>query len=115
MGSKEQIGDRIRRRREELGMSQSDLARRADLTPSGIWQYEQGERKPSSEALTKLADALKVATDYLLGVRDPTWEDLLADKDLRTMFRGLETLSERDRARLLDFYKLLRQRHKSEE
>lgn len=110
MGPRDQIGDRIKRRREELGMSQSHLARRADLTPSAIWQYEQGERRPSSEALKKLADALKVATDFLLGVRDPTWEDLMADKDLRRMFRGLESLSEKDKERLLDFYSLLKQR-----
>jgi transcriptional regulator with XRE-family HTH domain len=106
------IGDRIRRRREELQLSQSELARRSGLTAAAIWQYERNERTPSSDALAKLAKSLKVSADYLLGVREPAWEDLVLDKDLQVMFRGLPQLSEADKQKLLDYFSLLKRQSK---
>jgi transcriptional regulator with XRE-family HTH domain len=102
------VGERIKARRKELGLTLSSLAKRADLTPAAIWQYEQEERSPSSEALGAIAAALKVTTDYLLGARVWGWEDLLADKELRAMFRGLEKLSEDDKRKLVDYYRWLK-------
>ena len=48
-------------------MSQSDLARLTNVQASGISLFETGARKPSFENLWRLADALGVTTDYLLG------------------------------------------------
>lgn len=106
------LGARLRKRREELKLSQSELARRSGLTPAAIWQYERGERAPSSEALASLSRELKVSADYLLGVREPGWEDLVLDKDLQVMFRGLPQLSEADKQKLLDYFSLLKKQPK---
>ena len=51
-------------------LSQSDLARRADLQASAISHFETGTRKPSFDNLKRLADSLRVTTDYLLGRSD---------------------------------------------
>jgi transcriptional regulator with XRE-family HTH domain len=102
------IGERIQRRRKDLKLSQSELARRSSLTPAAIWQYERGERTPSSDALANLAKALKVSADYLLGVRDANWGDLTLDNELQTMFRGLPKLSEADKQKLFDYFLLLK-------
>lgn len=106
------IGERIKQRREELGLSQSGLARRTRLTPAAIWQYEHGDRSPSSEALAELARALKVSADYLLGEHGMELTDLLRDEKLQLMFRGLPKLSEADKRRLVEFYQFLKNRPK---
>jgi transcriptional regulator with XRE-family HTH domain len=60
------IQHRIQQRRKELGLSQTDIAKKAGLNPSAISQYESGNRNPSYEALIKLSGALNVNTEYLL-------------------------------------------------
>ncbi len=59
--------ERVRYVREKRGFSQSELAQRAGLPQSTISLFESGDRKPSFENLRKLADALSVSVDYLLG------------------------------------------------
>jgi transcriptional regulator with XRE-family HTH domain len=59
--------DRLRAARDQRGLSQDDLANRAGLQSSAISHFETGARKPSFHNLRRLADALDVTTDYLLG------------------------------------------------
>lgn len=60
--------DRLRIARERLrSMSQVELAKATGLPPSSIAHFEGGGRKPSFDNLRKLANALNVTTDYLLG------------------------------------------------
>jgi transcriptional regulator with XRE-family HTH domain len=54
------IGEEVRRRREELGLTGAQLADRAGLAPSAVSQIETGKRSPSSMSVMKLADALGV-------------------------------------------------------
>ena len=54
--------------REQLrGMSQVELAKAMGLSSTSITHFERGTRKPSFDNLRKLAAALNVSTDYLLG------------------------------------------------
>lgn len=57
---------RIAERREELGLSQPELERKARFTKTMISQYENGYRVPSYLNLRQLAKALNVSADYLL-------------------------------------------------
>lgn len=63
------MGKRLYALRTERGWTQKQLADRIGATPSIISAYETGTRKPSYEALVKLASLFSVSTDYLLGVR----------------------------------------------
>jgi len=65
--STELFPQRLRSARTARNLSQSDLARRADLQASAVSHFETGTRKPSFDNLKRLADALRVTTDYLLG------------------------------------------------
>lgn len=60
------IKDRIIKKRTELGLNQTELAKRAGLKPPAISQYESGLRNPSYDAMLKLANALGVKVDYLV-------------------------------------------------
>ena len=61
---------RLRIARTARNLSQSELARRADLQASAVSHFETGTRNPSFHNLKRLADALRVTTDYLLGRTD---------------------------------------------
>ena len=70
------VSERISKKREELNLSQTDLAKRAGLKPPAISQYESGLRSPSYEALIKLSNALGVTTDYLISGKEERLEDI---------------------------------------
>ncbi len=99
---------RIKNRRMKLGITQTELAKSAKLTPAAISQFESGSRKPSFDALSKLATALKVTTDYLLGMKKPGYDDILADPKVSVMFRGIMEFPEKDKQTMLEFYEFLK-------
>jgi len=72
--------DRLRTAREYRGLTQGELAKRAELQPSAISHFETGARKPSFDNLRLLADTLDVTTDYLLGRVDEFKNIAGADK-----------------------------------
>ena len=51
----------IKERREELGMSQKELAEKAGISQSFLCDIEQGRSKPSIDTAVKLADALSIS------------------------------------------------------
>ena len=104
------VATRIKDRRIALGATQTQLAKKAELTPAAISQFESGARKPSFDALSRLAEALRVTTDYLLGKKELDYEDLLTDPRVSVMFRGMMDLSESDKEAMLEFYEFLKSR-----
>lgn len=58
---------RLASARDARDISQGELAKKAGLPASSISHFEGGGRKPSFDNLNRLADALNVTTDYLLG------------------------------------------------
>jgi len=58
------IGERIKKRRLDLGLSQQQLAGR-EVTRAYISQVESGNRFPSTQLLNILADRLQTTADYL--------------------------------------------------
>ncbi|MCA1570225.1 MAG: XRE family transcriptional regulator [Chloroflexi bacterium] len=61
-----QIGERLRARRHELGLSLRELADRLDVSASLISQIERGRANPSVGTLYALVAALDVSLDDLL-------------------------------------------------
>jgi len=63
-----EFGKRLKQARELRDLTQDQLARRAGLTAVQISHFETGV-KPSASAITlvKLADALSITIDFLLG------------------------------------------------
>jgi transcriptional regulator with XRE-family HTH domain len=61
-----QLGRRIRRRRQFLGLSQEALAVRSGIHRTQFSLYENGERMPLASTLVRLAAGLGVSVDQLL-------------------------------------------------
>ena len=59
------FGEQMRRRREELGLSRSELAQRLGVSVSAVGNYETGVSAPKEEVLLRLFNALEVDPNYL--------------------------------------------------
>lgn len=62
--------NRIKFLREELNMTQQELADKLNGAKSTVAMYEKGDRKPSMEVLLKLSEIFDCSIDYLLGKSD---------------------------------------------
>jgi transcriptional regulator with XRE-family HTH domain len=60
------FGRAIREIRHELGISQEELALRADIQRSYLGGIERGERNPSLTNIVKIAKTLEVAPSEIL-------------------------------------------------
>ena len=60
------IGARVRHHRKKNGLSQEELAERAETSRVYISNIERGEAAPSLEVLLSIANALSVSADDLL-------------------------------------------------
>lgn len=70
------IGQRIKARREELGLTQGELSKKMGYkTRNAIYQYEQVDNMKLS-LVEKFAEALDCSEAYLMG-----WEEELPDTD----------------------------------
>jgi len=100
---------RLKAARDLRKWSQGDLAGRARMPPSSIAHFESGSRKPSFDTLRRLANALEVTTDYLLGrVDDP---GLAEGGD--PLYRDIGKLTGGDRELAKDFLKMLAERNQA--
>lgn len=61
---------RLKEERKGQKLSQKKLGEKANVTESFISKIEAGSKNPSLEVITKLAEALEVSVDYLLGNSD---------------------------------------------
>lgn len=92
------FGDKLRTLRTEAGMTQTDLAKRLNITKYVVSYYELQERTPSPDVLIKLADIFHVSTDYLLGINHKKMIDVsdLSEEDVRFLLITIETLRKKN-------------------
>jgi HTH-type transcriptional regulator / antitoxin HipB len=62
-----ELAQAVRGRREELGLSQRQLAERAGMTQPGIARFEAGGTTPTIPVLERLAAALELRLTIALG------------------------------------------------
>lgn len=53
-----QIGEAVKNRRKELGITQPHLAELAQISTNTLYKLERGQGNPSLDVLTKLAEVL---------------------------------------------------------
>lgn len=63
-------GGKIREIREAKHLTQDQLAELASLNRVTVAKYESGRVEPGAQALARIADALEISTDVLLGRAD---------------------------------------------
>ena len=97
------VGQRIKARREELGMSVIDLARKLGKNRATVYRYEDGfiENLPL-EILEPLSTALQTTPAYLMG-----WEEKIEEDPVGTAQLHVEILMDEEFTDLFDDFKLL--------
>ena len=61
------VCDKIKELREMAGYSQSQLAKKLDVTRSSVNAWEMGLSTPTTQYIVALAKLFHVSTDYILG------------------------------------------------
>lgn len=64
------FNERLKKYREEKGLTQAQLSELAGITTRQIQNYEGGKARPRLDAAEKIAKALNITTDELLGNAD---------------------------------------------
>ena len=99
------IGNRLRILREAKGMTQDDLAEAAGMNRVTIAKYETGRIEPKTKSLSRLAAALGVTTDYLIGQVEPEneQEQIIAPRTIeaRIVSFGMDSLPKEEREKIL--------------
>jgi transcriptional regulator with XRE-family HTH domain len=98
---------RLLQTRKTRELNQDELAKKADLPTTAISHFESGSRKPSFDNLRKLADALEVSIDYLMGRTDNVSGSKSVEAEI---FRDYEKLTNDDRELARDFMARLAKR-----
>jgi len=109
----ELVGDKLRRLRQQAGLSLQDVCDKADgaFVVSTLSAYEHGKRSLSLERVVELADIYGVSPMALLDVEEPDEPALARTKPLRINLQNIENLAPSERLPLeqyLDFLKRLR-------
>ena len=68
MGDK--FNENLRIARERKGISQKDIAESIGVAKSTYSLYESGNREPNVQTIKKIADALNVSANELLGIEE---------------------------------------------
>jgi transcriptional regulator with XRE-family HTH domain len=105
-GPSEIFRERLKKARESRGYSQEELAKRAGMPPSSIAHFETS-RKPSFDSLRRIAIALEITTDYLLG----RTESMELAQDGNPLYRDVAKLSGHDLEIAKDFLEMLAKRN----
>lgn len=103
------VGSRIREARKRLGLNQEQLAELARLNRVTIAKYESGKVEPGAQALSRIADALEITVDQLLG-RDeepPPQPQPAMTIEARILARGVDKLPVAERERALNAMRVI--------
>lgn len=90
------VADRIKQLRISNNMTQSDLARKLNITRSSVNAWEMGVSTPSTAYIIELSQLFKVSTDYLLGLSNNITLDvsMLHDREIQMVYELVQYFKE---------------------
>ena len=94
------FGTRLKEVRAEKGFKREDLAKKIGTSAAIIGRYERGDMMPSVEIATKIADALEVSLDFLVGKSSLIVED-------ESMLERLEDIAALPNTKRLELFNVL--------
>ena len=120
------VGKRLKQLREELNMTQKELADKLGISRAAVGLYEQGKRNVDNDTLLKLSEIFNVSADYLLGntdIKTPVdkissalsddpgllafWNTLKEREDLQLLFKQTKDMSPRAIRQVIQIIKII--------
>ena len=91
------LAEKIKKLREQMGLTQSDLARKLDLTRSSVNGWEMGLAVPLTHNISELSNIFNVSADYLLGLDEQKVlrVDGLSDNEIASLMSVIECYKNR--------------------
>lgn len=96
------FAQRLKEAREERAMSMDDLANKIGISKGSIWKYEQGLREPKVSACIKIANALGVNFDWIIGDSEEKYIATTSE-EVQKLFLALPENKKVDAIRYLKF------------
>jgi len=100
---KSSLGQRIIHYRKKAGLLQKELAAAVGISPTVLSYYESNKNDPPTPILAKLADALNITSDNLLGLDRPNPPLAYQNKNEYTLLRALRVLNSFGQERALEY------------
>ena len=98
------IGNRIRQRRKELGLTLPLIHKLTGISAGNLSEYENNNKKPSALALIKLSEALDCSIDWmLLGNTTPAAD---APPLLEEYIKLFQLLDQKNQEEIIEIIKL---------
>lgn len=109
------IGEKIRAKRLELGLTQQELANKiGDKSKSTINKIELNKHDVSQTKLVKIADALGVSPVYFIQ-DDPVFIEMQTVERLRSYADKISKLNDKNRESVLNYIDYLYETEKKED
>lgn len=99
------LAERLRRAREQAGLSQGQVAKRMEYSRPTISEIEAGNRKVSAQELTRFAELYDVSETWLLGKNDAG-----VDPVVELAARAMAKLKRQDLDTILDLLNSMHRR-----
>ncbi len=103
--------ERLIQIREKLGISKAQAAKQLNMSAMGYGRYERGEREPSFQTISFIANTFETTTDYLYGIsNNPNCDSITISADEDPELFSLVQMIKQDNTqidRLLQYYKKL--------
>ncbi len=97
-----ELGNRIQELRKQIGLTQSQLAKKIEISHTQMARYETKGVQPPADVLSRLADIFDVSIDYLVnGDKSNRAEQTLKDAELIKQFKQLDLLPEDEKNSIL--------------
>ena len=84
--------EKIKELREDAGFSQSQLAKKLDVTRSSVNAWEMGISVPTTQYVVEMCHLFKVSSDYMLGINNSITMNLdeFSDEELKLIYHLIE-------------------------
>jgi len=97
------FGNKVAQLRKEKDISRDELGKKIGTSGAIMGRYERGDMKPSIEIAAKIADALDVSLDYLVGISS----EMVKDKKMINRLEDIKKLPEKEREKIFDYIDLV--------
>ena len=97
-----EIGQRIRARREEQGITREEMAGKTEITSKFLYEVENGKKGISATNLYKIATALGCSCDYLLFGRNRADSEGEIEQAYSELLKGIDGHKRRIMIKILE-------------
>lgn len=95
------IGNRIKNRRKELGLTQTDIYQECGIASGALSQIENGNRTPSAIAFYKLSQVLNCNMEWLITGIATSMQSFIISESEEKLLNNYRELTQEDQDELI--------------